>query len=572
MKNLEIAEIFNKIADILEMEQVEWKPRAYRKAARAIETMAKSVEEIYEKDGLKGLEQILGVGKSLAEKIEEYIKTGKIKEFERLKQKLPSGLDKIMNIPGMGPKKAIKIYKKLKIKNIKELVKAAKTGKIRKLAGFGEKSEQDILRGVALKEASKGRMLLGNALDIARRLKQQIQKTGLTKKIELAGSIRRRKETIGDIDILAISKKPKEVMDAFTKLPEVKTILAKGLTKSTIVSTAGIQADLRVLPEEIFGSGMQYFTGNKDHNVHLRQIAIKKKYKLSEYGLFKGKTRIAGKTEEEVYKKLGMQYIPPELRQNKGEIEAALKHKIPKLIGYNDIKGDLQMHSKWSDGNNTIEEMAKAAKKLGHNYIAITDHSKSEYVAKGMDTKKLNQYLKAIDKARSKVRGITILKGAEVDVLADGSLDYDDKTLKKLDVVLAAVHSRFKMSKAEMTKRICKALENPNVNILAHPTGRVIGERAPYQIDLDKVIEVAKKNKVALEINAYPSRLDLNDVNARFAAEQGAKIVINTDAHQVDQLRYMELGIATARRAWITKGQVINTKTLSELKKFLNKR
>jgi len=571
MKNLELAEIFYKIADILEMEKIEWKPRAYRKAARSIETMATDIEEVYKKGGLKALDQIPGVGRRISEKIEEYIKTGKINAFEKLKKKLPSGLDELMNIPGMGPKKAVKLYKKLKIKNIKQLVKAAKKGKIRKLEGFGEKSEQDILRGVALKEQSKGRMLLGRALDVARSLKQQIEKTGSVKNIEIAGSIRRRKETIGDIDILATSKQPQKVIQAFTKLPEVKTILAKGPTKSTVIISPGIQADLRVLPAEIFGSGLQYFTGSKDHNIKLRNIAIKKGYKLSEYGLFKKKTRIAGKTEQEIYKKLGMQYIPPELRTNTGEIEAAQRKKLPKLIDYTDINGDLQMHTKWSDGSNTIEEMARAAKKLGYKYIAITDHSKSEHIAKGMDIKKLNQYLKAIEKARTKVKGITILKGAEVDILADGSMDYDNKTLKKLDVVLAAVHSRFKMSKTEMTKRICKALENPYVNILAHPTGRIISERAPYKMDLNKIIEVAKKNKVALEINAYPSRLDLNDANARIAAEKGAKITINTDAHQVDQLRYMELGVATARRAWIKKEQVINTKTSSEIKKFLKK-
>ena len=571
MKNLEISEIFYKIADILEMEKVEWKPRAYRKAARSIETMAKDITEVYKKGGLKALEDIPGVGRRIAEKIEEYIKTNKIKEFEKLKKKLPSGLDKVMNIPGMGPKKALKLYKKLKIKDIKGLVKAAKTGKIRKLTGFGEKSEQDILRGVAIKEQSKGRMLLGKALDLARNLKGQIEKTGLVKRIEIAGSIRRRKETIGDIDILAISNKPKKVMEAFTKLPEVKTVLAKGPTKSTVIISPSIQADLRVLPAEIFGSGLQYFTGSKDHNIKLRNIAIKKGYKLSEYGLFKGKTRIAGKTEPEVYKNLGMQHVPPELRTNRGEIEAAQKGKLPKLIDYSDIKGDLQMHTKWSDGNNKIEEMARAAKKLGYKYIAITDHSKSEHVARGMDEKKLNQYLKAIVKAQGKVSGIKILKGAEVDIMPDGSLDYDDKTLKKLDIVLAAVHSRFKMGRAEMTKRICTALATKNVNIFAHPTGRIIGERAPYQVDIEKVAAVAKANKVALEINAYPSRLDLNDVNARMAAENGVMITINTDAHQIDQLRYMELGVAVARRAWIKKGQVINTKTIIELKKFLRK-
>ncbi len=571
MKNLEVSGILNQIADLMEMLEIEWKPRAYRKAARTIETMSKDIQEIYGEGGEKALCDIPGVGKGIAQKIAQYLEKGKIKEFEKLKKKIPQGLEQIMNLPGLGPKKAVKLYKKLKIKNVKQLIRAVKKGKISKLAGFGEKSAKEILRAVELKEQSKGRQLLGIVLPMARNIKLQLEKLSHVKKIEIAGSLRRRKETIGDIDMLVNSDKPEKVMEAFTKLPSVKTILAKGRTKSTIVLTLGIQCDLRVLPKESFGAGLQYFTGNKDHNIKLRKIAIKKKYKLNEYGLFKGKKQVAGKTEKEIYAKLGMQYIEPELRTNTGEIEAAIAKKLPKLVGYGDIKGDLQMHTNWSDGGNTIEEMARAAKKLGYKYIAITDHSKSERIAGGMDEKKLANYLKAIEKARKKVSGITILKGAEVDILPDGSLDYSDKILKKLDLVVAGVHSRFKMKKEAMTKRICKALENPNVNILAHPTGRIIGERRPYELDLNKVIETAKKNKVALEINAFPSRLDLNDVNSRIAAEKGAKLVINTDAHNADQLRYMEYGIATARRGWVKKGQIINTKTLSELKKFLKR-
>ncbi len=571
MKNLEIAEILNKMADLMEMLEIDWKPRAYRKAARTIENMSKDIRNIYEKGGEKALCEIPSIGKGIAFKIEQYLKKGKIKEFEQLKKKIPQGLEQIMNLPGMGPKKAIKLYKKLKIKNLKQLISAVKKGKIKKLEGFGKKSEKEILRAIELKKQSKGRQLLGVMLPIARKIKNELEKLSYVKRIEIAGSLRRRKETIGDIDLLIRSDKPEKVMGVFTKLPEVKTILAKGKTKSSIVLRLGIQSDLRVLPKESFGAGLQYFTGNKDHNIKLRKIAIKKKYKLSEYGLFKGKKQIAGKTEKETYQKLGMQYIEPELRENTGEIEAAIAKKLPKLIGYDDIKGDLQMHTAWSDGSESIEEMAKAAKKMGYKYIAITDHSKSERIAGGMDEKKLMKCLKAIEKARKKVRGITILKGAEVDILPDGSLDYSDKILKKLDIVVAAVHSRFKMNKNEMTKRICKALENKYVNILAHPTGRLIGERRPYELDLNKVIVTAKKNKVALEINAFPNRLDLNEGQARIAAEKGAKLVISTDAHQTDNLRYMEYSIAVARRGWVKKAQVINTKTLSELKKFLRK-
>lgn len=572
MKNLELSEIFYQIADILEIKNIEWKPRAYRKAARNIETLTKNIQEIYDKGGLKALEKIQGVGEHIAKKIEEYLKTGKIKEYEKLKKELPKGFEQIVKIQGMGPKKAIKLYEKLKISNVKQLLHAAKKGKIQELEGFGEKSQEDIIRGISLYEKIKGRMLLGQALYLARELKQKLEATGKADQVEIAGSIRRMKETIGDIDVLAISKKPKELIEEFVKFSDVKNVLAKGPTKCTVILSSGIQADLRVLEKDSFGSGMNYFTGNKDHNVQLRKLAIKKGYKLSEYGLFKGNLRIAGKTEEEIYKKLGMQYMPPEIRQNKGEIEAAARNKIPRFIELSDIKGDLQMHTNWSDGNNSIEEMAKAAKQMGYKYIAITDHSKSEYQAKGMDEEKLKNYLRAIDKTQEKIKGLTILKGCEVDILKDGSLDYEDKTLKRLDFVLAAVHSGFKMNQKEMTDRICKALQNKYVNALAHPTGRIIGQRDSYNVDLNRVIDIAKENKIALEIDSSPNRLDLSDNNARLAAEKGVMITINTDAHDKEQLRYIELGVATARRAWIKKEQVINTKTLSELKKFLKKR
>jgi DNA polymerase (family 10) len=571
MKNLEIAGIFYEMADILEMQNIEWKPRAYRRAARSIETLSKDVEVIYKKGGLKALKEIPGVGSAIAQKIEEFIKTGKVKEYLKLKKSIPPGVEKMLNIPGMGPKKALVLAKKLKIKSVKDLEKAAKTGKIRKLSRFGEKSEEDILKGIDLLKSSAGKMLLGTAWPIAQELISSLKRLREVQKISLAGSTRRRKEVVRDLDLLAVSSNPKKVMEVFTKLPIVSTVLAKGPTKASVRLKAGINCDLRVVEEKSFGAALQYFTGSKDHNIRCRQIAIRKGLKLNEYGVFNAKTKkyLCGKTEPEVYKKLGMQYVEPELRENKGEIEAALKNKLPKLIGYKDIKGDLQMHTKYSDGANTIEEMAKAAKQMGYEYIAITDHSKSEHIAHGMSEKTLTKYLAEIDKARKRVKGIQILKGAEVDILPDGSLDYSDAYLKKLDIVIAAVHSRFKSTQAEMTKRIIKALENRHVNILAHPTGRLINKRKQYAINLDKVFDACKANNVWPEIDAFPSRLDLNDVNAKSAIDKGLKLVIDTDSHSKDQLRYMKFGIATARRGWARKKDIINTLPWKKFEKLL---
>lgn len=571
MKNLEIARIFYEIADILEMKKVEWKPRAYRRAARSIETSSKDVGEIYKKGGLKALKEIPGVGEAIAGKIEEFIKTGKVKEYEKLKKSVPKGIEKVVNIPGMGPKKALVLFKKLKIKSVKDLEKAARSGKIKGLSGFGEKSEEDILKGIGLLKSSAGKMLLGTALPIAQELISNLNKMKKLKKVSLAGSTRRRKEVVRDLDILGVSSDPKKAMDFFTKLQLVSSVLAKGSTKSSVRLKSGINCDFRVVEEKSFGAALQYFTGSKDHNIKCRQIAIKKGFKLNEYGLFKkkGNKYVCGKTEQEVYKKLGMQFIEPELRENRGEIEAALKKKLPKLVGYNDIKGDLQMHTKYSDGVNTIEQMAGAAMKMGYEYIAVTDHSKSEHIAHGMDEKRLAKYIKEVDKINKRLKGIKILKGAEVDILKDGSLDYSDKYLKKLDIVLAAVHSRFKSSEKEMTKRILKALENRYVKILAHPTGRVINKRKAYSVNLSKIFEACKANNVWPEINAFPARLDLNDVNARDAIEKGLKLTINTDSHSTDHLRYMEFGIATARRAWARKKDIINALPWKKFEKLL---
>ncbi len=559
------------MADILEIKEVQWKPQAYRKAARGIESLSEDIVKIYKEGGINALREIPGVGEGIAKKIIEFVEKGKIKGYEKLKKSLPKGFEELMEVPSMGPKKVKVLSEKLKIKNIKDLERAAKQGKIRKLERFGEKSEEDILRGIDLVKKGKERMLLGKALLIARSIEEELKKLKEVKKISIGGSIRRRKETVKDIDILVVSSDPKTVMDFFTSMKEVKVVLAKGTTKSSVYLKAGLASDLRVVEEKSFGAALQYFTGNIDHNVKLREIAIKKGYKLNEYGLFNKKTGkyICGRTEQEVYKRLGLDYIEPELRTNTGEIDAAKNNKLPELIPYDSVKGDLHTHTVASDGVNTIEEMALAAKKIGYRYIAISDHSKSERIANGLDEKRLLKHLIEIEKADKKISGIHVLKASEVDILVDGSLDYQDRILKKLDFVTAAIHSRFKSAKDEMTERIIKAMKNRYVNAIGHPTGRLINARRPYDIDFEKICKAASENNVFLEINASPSRLDLNDSHIRTAIDYKVKFVISTDSHSTEQFKYMELGIAQARRGWASSRNIVNTLPFHKFRKLL---
>ncbi len=570
MKNQEIAKILYEIAGYLEMEGVAFKPRAYEKAAHSIESLEEDIAEIYQKNGIEALKNIPGVGQSIAEKIEEFLKTGKVKYYEDLKKKYPVAISEMTQVEGLGPKMALKLYQKLKIKNIKELEEAAKSGKISKLEGFGKKTEENILKGIEFLRKSGGRFILGFILPDIRELEKRLSLLEEVEKIVIAGSVRRWKETIGDIDILIISKNPKPVMDFFVNLPEVINVYAHGETKSAVKLKNGIDVDLRVVPPESFGAALNYFTGSKEHNIALREIAIKKGYKLNEYGLFNGKKQIAGKTEEEIYKKLGLDYIEPELRENTGEIEAAQKGRLPKIVGYKDIRGDLQIQTNWTDGANSIQEMAKEAKKLGYEYIAITDHTKSLAMTGGSDEKKLLRQMAEIDKLNKQFGGKPkILKGAEVNILKDGTLDIKDEVLSKLDIVGIAVHSHFNMSRKEMTERIKKAMSNPHVDILFHPTGRIIQKREAYEVDIEEILKHAKKTKTVVEIDAYPDRLDLKDEHIRKAVELGVKLVIDTDAHATSHLHYMELGIAQARRGWAEKNDIINTKPLAEMLKLL---
>lgn len=569
MKNQELSKIFYEIADYLEMEGVDFKPYAYQKAALTLETMEQDVGDIYLKGGIKALENIPGVGKSIAEKIEEYLKTGKIKYYEELKRKLPINIEELIAVEGMGPKKAKVLYEKLGIRTLKDLEKAAKAHKIAPLFGFGEKTEKNILEGIAFLKRSKGRFLLGDILPAVKEVYQKLKTLKEVEKIDVAGSVRRMKETIGDVDFLVISKNPEKVMDYFVSLPGVVKIWGKGSTKASVRMKDGFDMDIRVVPSRSYGSALQYFTGSKEHNIATRKIAMDKGLKLSEYGLFRGPRMIAGKTEEEIYKTLGMPWIPPEMRENQGEIEAALKGELPKLISYDDIKGDLHVHSNWDGGADSIEELAKAAIEMGYEYIGISDHTKFLKIEHGLDEKKLAQRNKEIDKINLQLTTdnlqLRVLKGCEANIMNDGSIDISDKALAELDYVIAGVHSNLKMPKRQMTERIIKAMKNPNVDIIAHPTGRLLQRRDEYQIDFDKILETAKKTGTILEIDSFPDRLDLNDINIRRAKEAGVKMVINTDTHRKDQLRYMELGVAQARRGWAEKKDIINTCPLTKL-------
>lgn len=567
IKNILVAKILNEIADILEMKDVEFKPRAYRKAARTIESLSSPIEEVQEKGDLQKLS---GVGRSIALKISEIIETGTSQYYEQLKSEIPVDIEELNSIEGMGPKTIEILYKELGIKTLQDLENAAREHKIRDIKGLGPKTEENILNHIELAKQKKERMLLGYALPIAEELKNRLEnELNVITKIEVAGSLRRMKPTIGDIDILVISTNHGKVADFFTSMNDVKEVLGKGKTKLSVILMNDLRADLRLIEEDSYGSALLYFTGSKDHNIKLRTKALEKDYKLSEYGLFKENKQIAGKTEKEVYSKLKMEFIPPELRENRGEIEAAQENKLPELINYDAIKGDLQCHTKWSDGSNTIEEMAKAAIELNYEYICITDHYGNMKIAGALDDKLLLRELKEIEKINKKFNEIELLKGVEIDIQPDGNFNINKKLLKELDIVIASVHSSFNQSKKEMTQRVIKAMENEYVTIIAHPTGKKINKKQPVQMDMEAVFDSSKATGTFLEINSSPERLDLDDMNARMAVEAGCKLVINTDAHASDYMRFIRLGIAMARRGWLQTKDVLNTVSLKQLKKQL---
>jgi DNA polymerase (family 10) len=578
MKNQEIAALFDEIADILELrgENV-FRVNAYRRGARTVEGLARPIEDVAAEGALADLP---GIGKDLASKIDGLIEKGSMSYLEELRADTPAILLDMLRIPGVGPKTAVRLHKELGVSSLDELRQAALDHRIRNLPKMKAKTEENILKGLEFLSRAGGRTPIGVALPLARGIIAELEKLPEVKRIEAAGSLRRFRETVGDVDILCASSAPDTVIARFTSLDEVERVLAKGSTKGSVVTRDGIQVDLRVVEEASFGSALNYFTGSKEHNIRLREIAIKRGMKLSEYGVFKAsrakggakEIRVAGKTEEQVYRALGLPYIPPEIREDAGEIEAARAGKLPALVELSDIRGDLHCHSDYSDGAATLEEIAAAAKKRGYAYVLVTDHSQGLHVAHGLPPSRLLRQMDEIDRLNAALKGFRLLKGSEVDILPDGALDMRGDLLERLDLVYVAIHSNFKMKRDAMTRRVVAALEHPRAHILAHPTGRLIGVRDAYEIDMAEVMAAAARTGTAIEINAHPARLDLDAGNCRLAAEAGVRIAIGTDAHVLAELENMLYGVGTARRGWLTKENVLNALPYRQLISILKKK
>jgi DNA polymerase (family X) len=564
IKNSDVAKAMRDLGFLTEMMEedpnVQFRARAYYRAADTIASLQENVTDIYGRQGVNGLLEIPAVGKAIASKIEEYLKGGKIQHLEELKAKVPIDIDELYGIEGIGPKTIKMFYDKLQIKNLADLEKAATEGKLKPLPGFTEKKEQDIFKRIEFFKRGKGRLIIGEVYPLVKQIEKRLQHIAGVKNAVAAGSIRRMKETIGDIDYLVAANDPKRVIDFFVKMPEVQEILGMGQAKAFVKLASGIDADLLVVPEESWGAALQYFTGSKEHSVQLRKIAISKGFRLNEWGIFKGDKRIAGATEEEVYKTLGLQWIPPEMRENAGEIELGRQDKVPKLVEYGSLKGDLQVHSENSDGTATIEEMARGAKAFGLDYIAITDHTKSLKLAGGLEEQELLEQADKISQLNDRLREeFRILSSAEVNIMKDGSLDIPNTVLDKLDIVGAAIHSHFNLPIETQTERLIKAAKNPSVDILFHPTGRLINRRAGYLVDIEKLIDVAKDTNTVLEIDAHYDRLDLKDEYVRIAVRNGVKLVIDSDAHHPIHYSFLTFGIAQARRGWAIQSDILNT-------------
>lgn len=554
MKNKELAKIFNRIADALEYKgENVFRIVAYRKVARILEDVVEDVE-LLNREGRLG--ELPGVGTGIAKKIDEYLKTGKMKKYEEVIKEIPNTLLDMLDIQNLGPKTLALAHKKLGVKNLIDLKKVIENGSLAKLPQMGEKKVENIKKGIELYERASARLSIAVAEEITSEIVRYLKISTKIKNISPAGSLRRWKETIGDIDILITGRSGKKIIQVFTKFPKTERVIAAGETKGSIIVEGGIQVDVRIVEPKSYGAALQYFTGSKAHNIRLRNIAKSKGLKLSEYGVFRGKKIVAGKTEQEVYKTLGLAYVPPELREDRGEVEAALKKKLPRLIEMKDIRGDLQMHSTYSDSTATIKKLSEQAREFGYEYILITDHSQSVKYAHGLDSKRLFKQWKEIDSINKRLKTLRVLKGTEVDILKDGRLDYPDKILKQFDLVIAAIHQGFTKN---VTERICDAMDNPYADIIAHPTGRLISSREGYTIDIHRVLEKAAQTGTWLELNAYWNRLDLNDVNLKVAKEMGIKISIGTDAHGVEGLSWMQFGVANARRGWLEPKDVINT-------------
>jgi DNA polymerase (family X) len=562
--------MFNKTADLLEIKgENEFRVRAYRNAARTVESLSKQASEMIEQG--ESLSDLSGIGKDLAGKIKNIVKTGKLPVLHELEDQFPKGIHQLLRIEGLGPKKLRKLYDELDITDIEGLASAIEEGKLRDLEGFGKKTEENIKKSLENFSPEDNRIKLVRAEEIVGDLIAYLEKEKSLHKITVAGSYRRRKETVGDLDILATSESNKKGMEHFVGYEDVSRVVSRGETRSTIVLRSGLQVDLRIVSPSSYGAALYYFTGSKEHNIAVRKRGIEKDLKINEYGVFKGEEQAAGREEKEIFEQVDLPYIEPELRENQGEIEAAEKGELPNLITLEDIRGDLHVHTKATDGKSSLEEMAEAAKELGYAYLAICDHSKHVSVADGLDEKRLGEQIDEIDKINSKVKGIRLLKGIEVDILTDGTLDLSDDILKYLDLRVCSIHYKFNLSEKEQTERVLKAMGNRYFDILAHPTGRLIGRRDAYKIDIEKIMDRAVDTGSALELNSFPDRLDLKDTHLKAAKEKGCKIVISTDAHSTDGLDFIRFGIGQARRGWLEAEDVLNTADLDSLLKKLGR-
>ena len=566
--NADIARVFEEIADLLELEEGNpFRVRAYRNAARVVGDLRFDVAERIGSG--KELPKLPGIGADLSAKIREIAETGTCALREKLGKRLPAGISELLRLPGLGPKRVRALYCELDVHTPAQLQRAARDGRLRELAGFGAKTEKKLLDAVAAQLGKTHRIKLAIAAQYARSLIDYLRATqGVTEAV-VAGSFRRMKETVGDLDLLVAADDAAAVTERFVAYPEVKEVLASGETRSSVVLASGIQVDLRVVGEESFGAALHYFTGSKAHNIAVRRIAQEHKLKINEYGVFRGKRRVAGETEESVYASIGMPYIPPELREDQGEIEAARRGELPQLVELGDLEGDLHVHTRATDGHGTLREMAEAARVHGLAYVAITEHSRRVTMAHGLDPARLAKQIDQIERLNAELKGIVLLKGIEVDILEDGSLDLPDSILAKLDLVVGAVHSRFNLPRARQTERILAAMDRPHFSILAHPSGRLIDSRDPYDVDMLAIVRKARARGVFLELNAHPERLDLADVHCRMARDEGVLVAINSDAHSANDFDHLGYGIGQARRGWLEKKDVLNARPLAALRRLL---
>jgi DNA polymerase (family 10) len=571
MTNAEIADVFDQIADLLEFQSANpFRVRAYRNAARTIRELPESAEDILA-DADRKLTDIEGIGKDLAEKVGVLVQTGTLPMLEELLEQVPRTVLAMLRVPGLGPKRAATLYHELGVSNLVELREACQEHRVRELKGFGAKTEESILSGLEIATQAEQRTFWAAADQVAQEILDHLRQCPAIEQLEVAGSYRRKKDTVGDLDVLAIARDAAEAMDCLATYPGLARVLARGETKMSVRLDTGLQVDLRVVPPESFGAALQYFTGSKEHNVILRGMAKARGLKINEYGVFRGEKQIAGRTEEEVYAALGLPWFPPELREARQEFEWASSGGLPELVELSDIRGDLHAHTTWSDGTESVERMASAAKAKGLKYLAITDHSQRTTIANGLDARRLRRQWAEVDKINKRMTGFTLLKGVEVDILERGGLDLPDDVLAEADWVVASVHFGQKQSREQITRRVIGALENPYVCAIAHPTGRLINERKGYEIDLEAVLRAAREHRKLLELNANPRRLDLDDVACAMAKSYGVPVVISTDAHSIDGLDVMRYGILQARRGGLTRKDVANTRTWPQLRKLLGK-